>query len=268
MSKKKKQQPYPTRPTVPKWIENSQEPRSPQEIRAAINARLAFRALRRALGLTQPEMAQKLGVSLAAVQGAESGWRPVSREMARLVQAKFGVFASSVTGFTSEPATLLREKVTPESVQRVFQNIPPVISKEEIAPFTKPLADLVQAAASEGCLRVFAATFDDMLSELKRALCLDDALGAILRSKNSPQVVKKITRRDLREIPEVAASLAKLGIVDDPSIPDDEVVIMTVPPKQKTEPWMPPSQYRPSWNDLYDKDGTINWADHSGSSTE
>ena len=268
MAKLKKKKHHPPTPTqIPKWIENSHEKRTQGEITAAINARLAFRALRRALGFTQPELALKLGVSLASIQGSESGYRPVSRDLARLIQTKFGVFASSVTGYTKQPVTLLGEKVTPESVERVFAGTPRKVSEIEIAQFTKPLTALLEAAAQAGRLRVFGATYKDSLVELKRALDLGESLQAVLSP--APSALKKlqpreITRKQLRESPELAKALEQLGVIDDPSKPEHEVLTTIVPPASPTpasEPWFSAGPWFPNWNDFVDGDGNIHWAE-------
>ncbi len=258
MARKNRNKPQPKPPAAPKWIENSRVPRSQEEKQAAINARLAFRSLRRALGLTQPEMALRLDVPLATVQGAESGWRPVGRELARLIQARFGVFASSVTGYIPEPGTLLREKVTPESVQRVFSNIPPEIPNEEVEDFTKSVESLVLAAARSGKLRVFGALFKDAIWELRRELDLDESLAAVLRPDSKPP---HITYGDLRHKPELATGLAMAGFVDDPSRRDDEIFMRGTAAAAKSLPFIRKSKWIPDWNDFVDKDGNVHWAD-------
>lgn len=263
MSKKKKQQHAQTPPAVPKWIENSSEPRTPQQIAAAIDARLAFRALRKASGLTQPEIAAKLGISLAAVQGAESGWRPVGRDLAKLVQTKLGVFASSVLGFTKEPVTILGERVTPASIKRAIEEQPRTISDAELKQFTRPLELLTKAAASAGRLRVFGVTYRDMLSDLKRVLDLENSLRATLNRQSPAPARREITRKELRESPELARALELLGIDDDPARPDNEKIETTIGVKREDRPWFPSGPLFSNWNEFVNEKGHIQWTDLS-----
>jgi transcriptional regulator with XRE-family HTH domain len=206
-------------------------------------------------------MAERLGVSLASVQGAESGFRPVSRDLARRIQSVFGVFASSVTGFTREPVTLLGEKVTPESVERVINEEIQEITEKDLDQFTSPLRALVRAAAKAGHLRVFGAAYKDLLWEMKKGLDLDSALSAVLHDQAPAPAKTEITRKQLRESPDLAKALEMVGIVDDPSRPETEKIETTVRVKSQSAPWFLTSKWFPDWNEFVDEKGEVHWSD-------
>jgi transcriptional regulator with XRE-family HTH domain len=201
-----------SKPSNPGWISQTKGPKTPEELERARNARDSFRKLREALGLSQPVMAQKLGVSAALIQGIETGNRPVSKEVSALVQARFGVFRESVEGASNKPLTLLEDDVSPESVKRVLNDGTERFTETDFHEFTKPLIRLVKTAANAGMLRIFATSYKDMLNDLTAALGLEERLKAELERA----ATLRMTMKEIRETP-------ALKRFDDPSKPDDAV---------------------------------------------
>lgn len=244
----------PISPKPPKWLERSRESKNKETVERAINARAAFRCLREQRRMNQADMAATLGVSLATVQGIESGYRPVSAEIAKRVQARCGVFAQSVMGFTKEPVTLLGERVSGESIDRVLTELRHELSDEDIAEFTKPLISLMKAAASRGLLLVLGASYRDALTELREVVELGDALHQELEPKAS----RVVTRKELREAPEFAKFL---GIADDPSRPDTEKIDVSSGVRSGSSQWFPKSRWLPDWNSVINRKGEPRWVE-------
>jgi len=259
MAKKNRKPEPPKPPKAPKWIERSHEKRSSEDIATAIKARSAFRRLRRRLGLTQPELANELGISLASVQGIESGYRPVARDVARMAQARFGVFANSLTGFVEEPVTLLGEPVSKESVARVLARQPVTLTQEVLDAVVKPLEVLLRAAANSGKLLVFGIGYKDMIEDLTRALRLWTAVEEYLGGKPRPiSSSSKFTWGQIRKSPELAEVL---GITDDPRRTDDEEINVKVETKpRRKKSWFPQSPWLPQWSDFVDDSGQVHWS--------
>jgi transcriptional regulator with XRE-family HTH domain len=247
-----------TKVALPKWIERSPE-RSQEEITRAINARAAFRALRELRQFSQPQMAKMLGVSLATVQGIESGYRPVTADVARRAQARFGVFAESLMGATKEPVTLLGEMVGESSTERAAYEVPQSVTEKEIADLTEPLVTLLRAAAKAGHLYPFGATYRDMLRELKEMLRItDEELNRELQGGAVQPTKTRITRKQLRQSPPLAKAL---GIADDPTRPDDEEIEIEAKVKAEPPSWFPKSRCLPEWDQFLDKRGEVRWSD-------
>jgi transcriptional regulator with XRE-family HTH domain len=243
MQKKKPEAP-------PKWIA-SREPKSECDVTKAVNARRCFRRVRECLGLAQPDFARMLDVSLASVQGVESGYRPVTPDLARAVQWRFGVFAASVSGETKEPVTLLGERVSKESVERVTKHGPATLSASELRELGQPIETLSKAAARCGKLLLFGLAYREMVKKLISALNLKEAL----KSETGP-VETRIPRKTLRQEPHLAAML---GIADDPNAPDNEIISIISKPTREPR-LFPKTRWLPEWTDFVDENGNVRWA--------
>ena len=112
--------------------------------------------LRKAQGLTQTQLAQKIGISMAAVRNYENGLRePNSKAMVAL-EEYFNVSGAYLRGETNKKRT----KTEQEHVQSMIQT-----SKEELSGFLKRIETAIRAVSDDE-----TAYTDGVLSEFLHTL--------------------------------------------------------------------------------------------------
>jgi hypothetical protein len=226
------------------------------------NSAAAMRRLRDAIGFSQEQMAEKLGISVATLRAIEAARRPVTQRTAQLAEARFGVFAESLLGETGEPMTLLGERVALESLIRVCPDTGmQKVSKNDIEMFVGPLTMLLEVAAHRGRLLPLALRLKGSLGEVASDLDLTANLEGEADRRYRKPVARRFSRKELRERPELADAL---GIVDDPSAPEDEILIVQSAVKGANSDWLSPVCYLPLYKHHVDADGNQRFTDRSG----
>jgi DNA-binding XRE family transcriptional regulator len=184
-----------------------------------------LRQVREATKMTQSQFAKLVGSSAPTIQAIENGQRQITLELAEKIMEVTGAWPFCLSENWDEAFDVKGKPYTPLSYLEFTENLDDDTGRAR-KEISDALIDVLDAAASEGKLRLALHFLSKEIATIVQRLNLDDALCHLFESK-SLSFKPRVTVGYLRQNPE----LAKLvNYVDDPSRKDEEEVGRIIPP--------------------------------------
>jgi transcriptional regulator with XRE-family HTH domain len=185
----------------------------------------------KAIGLTQQEFAQRLGVSASAIKKVVAGKRPISDDLRSRIYAETGLI------FFSAPKEDPLE-YTKENYKDYKKDITFTEKNAQVAAglISRSVELMMIAAARPGvdkAVPVFSA-ITLAIENVKKEFQMEKHLDAVLQERNSTET-KLYTVRELRNNNVLAE---QTGYKDDPALKDDDKIPLT-----RTVGWLPQKDF-------------------------